>query len=88
MAVEKLKSDGKIRAVGVSVNRWEPANCLKTLETGFVDSVQVIYNIFDQSPEDVLFPLCEKLNIGIITRVPFDDDLNRQYYEGNEISRR
>jgi aryl-alcohol dehydrogenase-like predicted oxidoreductase len=72
-AVEKLKSDGKIRAVGISVNRWEPENCVKTLETGLIDSVQVIYNIFDQAPEDVLFPLCDKLNIGIIARVPFDE---------------
>ncbi|KKL97480.1 hypothetical protein LCGC14_1834070, partial [marine sediment metagenome] len=60
-AVEKLKREGKIRAVGVSVNRWEAENCVKTLETGLVDSVQVIYNIFDQAPEDVLFPVCEKL---------------------------
>jgi aryl-alcohol dehydrogenase-like predicted oxidoreductase len=72
-AVEKLKRDGKIRAVGVSVNRWEPENCVRTLETGLIDSVQVIYNIFDQAPEDVLFPLCRKLNIGIIARVPFDE---------------
>ncbi|HEB29498.1 MAG TPA: aldo/keto reductase [Spirochaetes bacterium] len=72
-AVEKLKREGKIRAVGVSVNRWEAENCVKTLETGLVDSVQVIYNIFDQAPEDVLFPVCEKLNIGIIARVPFDE---------------
>ncbi len=71
--VEKLKRDGKIRAVGISINRWEPDNCLKALETGLVDAVQVIYNIFDQAPEDELFPLCEKLNIGIIVRVPFDE---------------
>ena len=72
-AVEKLKRDGKIRAVGVSVNRWEPENCIKTLETGLIDSVQVIYNIFDQAPEDILFPLCKKLNIAILARVPFDE---------------
>lgn len=72
-AVEKLKADGKIQAVGVSVNRWEPENCLQTLRTGLIDAVQVIYNIFDQAPEDELFPLCEKLDIGIIARVPFDE---------------
>ena len=71
--VERLKKDGKIRAIGVSVNRWEPANCLRTLRTGLIDSVQVIYNIFDQAPEDNLFPLCEELNIGVIARVPFDE---------------
>ncbi|MDN5201674.1 aldo/keto reductase [Fulvivirgaceae bacterium BMA10] len=72
-AMEKLQQEGKIQAVGISVNRWEPNNCLKTLETGLIDSVQVIYNIFDQAPEDKLFPLCKQLDIGIIARVPFDE---------------
>ncbi|HET7178225.1 MAG TPA: aldo/keto reductase [Chryseosolibacter sp.] len=72
-AVEKLKKEGKIRFIGVSVNRWEPDNVLETLKTGLIDVVQVIYNIFDQAPEDNLFPLCRKLNIGVIARVPFDE---------------
>ncbi len=71
--VEKLKRDGKIRAIGISINRWEPNNSLETLKTGLIDVIQVVYNIFDQAPEDKLFPLCEKLNIGIIARVPFDE---------------
>ncbi|MDH5381838.1 MAG: aldo/keto reductase [Cyclobacteriaceae bacterium] len=72
-AVEDLKTSGKIEAMGISVNRWEPENVLEALETGLIDAVQVIYNIFDQAPEDKLFPLCEKLNIGVIARVPFDE---------------
>lgn len=72
-AVEKLKKDGKIRFMGVSVNRWEPDNVLDTLKTGLIDTVQVIYNIFDQAPADNLFPLCRALNIGVIARVPFDE---------------
>lgn len=72
-AVEQLKADGKIQHMGVSVNRWEPENVLNTLRTGHISAVQVIYNIFDQAPEDTLFPLCEKLDIGIIARVPFDE---------------
>lgn len=72
-AVEDLKKEGKVDAWGVSVNRWEPENCLNTLKTGLIDSVQVIYNIFDQAPEDVLFPLCKKLDIAVIARVPFDE---------------
>jgi aryl-alcohol dehydrogenase-like predicted oxidoreductase len=71
--VEKLKKEGKIRYMGISVNRWEPDNVLNTLRTGYIDAVQVIYNIFDQAPEDNLFPLCEKLDIGLIARVPFDE---------------
>ncbi len=72
-AVEDLKREGLIRAFGISVNRWEPANILAALETGLVDSVQVVYNIFDQAPEDVLFPACERLKVGVIARVPFDE---------------
>ena len=72
-AVQKLTKEGKVRAWGVSVNRWEPDNCLNTLRTGLIDAVQVIYNIFDQAPEDNLFPLCRELKIGVIARVPFDE---------------
>lgn len=72
-AVEKLKREGKVKHFGVSVNRWEPDNVLATLKTGLIDSVQVIYNIFDQAPEDNLFPLCRQLDIGVIARVPFDE---------------
>jgi aryl-alcohol dehydrogenase-like predicted oxidoreductase len=71
--VEKLKREGKVKHFGISVNRWEPDNVLKTLQTGLIDAVQVIYNIFDQAPEDNLFPLCKKLDIGVIARVPFDE---------------
>jgi aryl-alcohol dehydrogenase-like predicted oxidoreductase len=71
--IQKLSREGKVKAWGISVNRWEPENCLHTIETGLIDAIQVIYNIFDQSPEDKLFPLCDKMNIGIIARVPFDE---------------
>lgn len=71
--VEKLKQDGIIRSFGLSLNRWEPENGLKAIHTGLVDVVQVIYNIFDQAPEDKLFPLCQDMNIGVIARVPLDE---------------
>lgn len=72
-AVEELKTSGKIGAMGISVNRWEPENGVEALKTGVLDAVQVIYNIFDQAPIDVLFPLCDQLDIGVIARVPFDE---------------
>jgi aryl-alcohol dehydrogenase-like predicted oxidoreductase len=72
-AVDDLKRQKLIKAVGISINRWQPSNSLRTLRTGLIDSVQVIYNIFDQAPEDELFPLCRELNIGVIARVPFDE---------------
>ncbi len=72
-AVDDLKSHGLIEGFGISVNRWEPANVLAALKTGLVDSVQVVYNIFDQAPEDELFPACQELDVAIIARVPFDE---------------
>ena len=72
-AVSDLKSQGLIKWFGLSLNRWEPWNGVQAIKTGLVDTVQVIYNIFDQSPADELFPLCEELNIGIIARVPLDE---------------
>jgi aryl-alcohol dehydrogenase-like predicted oxidoreductase len=72
-AMEDLKRQALVRAVGISVNRWEPTNGLEALRTGLIDAVQVIYNIFDQAPQDELFPLCRELDIGVIARVPFDE---------------
>jgi aryl-alcohol dehydrogenase-like predicted oxidoreductase len=71
--VEKLKSDGYVRHFGLSLNRWQPENGLRALHTGLVDTVQVVYNVFDQNPEDKLFPVCQELNIGVIVRVPLDE---------------
>ncbi len=72
-AVDHLKRERLIKAFGISVNRWEPANVLRALETCLVDSVQVVYNIFDQSPEDELFRYCAAHDIAVIARVPFDE---------------
>lgn len=72
-AVDDLKRQGLIRSFGISINRWEPTNVLKALDTGLVDSVQVVYNIFDQNPEDELFPVCRQKGIAVIARVPFDE---------------
>jgi len=72
-AVSALKAEGLVRAVGISINRWEPENGLRALRTGLIDAVQVVYNIFDQAPEDELFPLCRELGVAVIARVPFDE---------------
>ena len=72
-AVRLLKSQGKIKAFGISINDHAPASALKAAKTGMVDTFQVIYNIFDQSPEEELFPYCQANDIGVIVRVPFDE---------------
>ncbi len=72
-AVQKLKEQGKIKHFGVSINDYQPENAIKLIETGAVDTVQVIYNVFEQSPEDKLFPECERHNVGVIVRVALDE---------------
>jgi len=72
-ATDDLKREGLVNGVGISINRWEPWNAIRTIQTGHIDSVQVIYNIFDQAPEDELFPTCRANNVAVIARVPFDE---------------
>jgi aryl-alcohol dehydrogenase-like predicted oxidoreductase len=98
-AIEKLKSQGKIRHFGISLGEHTPENGIRLIETGVVDAVQVIYNIFDQSPEDRLFAACEKHRVGVLARVPLDeggltgkvtpetqfpkDDFRNDYFKGD-----
>jgi len=71
--LDSLKRQGLIGACGISINRWEPWNGVKAVRSGKIDSVQVVYNIFDQNPEDELFPACEEMDVAVIARVPFDE---------------
>ena len=71
--IESLKRDGKIRFFGVSINDHQPENAIQLVESGLVDTVQVIYNVFDQSPEDALFAAVDAAHVGVIVRVPFDE---------------
>ena len=68
-----LQVQGQIAHFGVSVNEHQPDSVLKLVESGKVDTVQVMYNIFDQSAEERLFPLCHRNQVGVIARVPFDE---------------
>jgi aryl-alcohol dehydrogenase-like predicted oxidoreductase len=70
-AIQKLKRQGKLKYFGVSINDHEPENAIKLIETGVADTE--IYNVFDQSPEDKLFPACERYNVGVIVRVALDE---------------
>src|SRR5262245_24572074 len=71
--LDDLRSQRLIAAIGISINRWEPWNAIRAVQSGQVDSVQVIYNIFDQNPEDDLFPACKEQQVAVIARVPFDE---------------
>jgi aryl-alcohol dehydrogenase-like predicted oxidoreductase len=97
--VQEIRRSGKARFIGISINDHQPTNVLRALDTGLVDTVQVIYNLFDQSPADELFPFCQNYDIGVIVRVPLDeggltgritpdttfppDDLRNRYFAGN-----
>ena len=72
-AFQQLKKDEIVKFVGVSINDHAPDSALKVAASGKIDSIQVIYNIFDQSPEEKLFPICMKNNVGVIARVPLDE---------------
>jgi aryl-alcohol dehydrogenase-like predicted oxidoreductase len=100
-AVQALKDEGKIRAFGVSINDHQPANAIALIETGVVDTVQVIYNVFDQSPEDELLGACQAHDVGVLARVPFDEgsltgrldagtefpegDFRNEYFRGDRL---
>ena len=71
--VDDLRRQGLIHAFGISLNRWEPGNGVRAVKAGLVDSVQVIYNIFDQNLEDELLPACAAHDVAVIARVPFDE---------------
>ena len=73
MKIDELRQQGLLQAFGLSLNRWEPWNGVRAVQSGLIDSVQVIYNIFDQNPEDDLFPACREMKVAVIARVPFDE---------------
>ncbi|MGH9628941.1 MAG: aldo/keto reductase [Bryobacteraceae bacterium] len=72
-ALEDLKQSGKVRHVGISINDHQPDTGLEAVASGLIDTVQVIYNIFDPTPEQNLFPATIKNQIGVLARVPFDE---------------
>ena len=72
-AIDALREEGKIRFFGVSINDHQPDNALELIRAGLADTVQVIYNVFDQSPEDELFPACREHDVGVLARVPLDE---------------
>jgi len=71
--MDDLRSQGLLEGIGISINRWEPWNGIRTVRSGLVDAVQVVHNIFDQNPEDELFPACRDQGVAVISRVPFDE---------------
>jgi aryl-alcohol dehydrogenase-like predicted oxidoreductase len=72
-AVKEITDEGKVRYWGLSLNDYQPMNCVKTLDTGLISTIQLIFNVFHQEPIDTIFPIAKKKDIGIIARVPLDE---------------
>ncbi len=101
-ALAALKEEGLVRAVGISINDHEPQNGVAAVQSGLVDTVQVIYNVFDQSPENELFAAAQQHDVGVIARVPLDEgslggrfrpdtafaesDMRRSYFKGDRLA--
>lgn len=71
--METLVAEGKVRHWGISINDHAPETALSALHDPLFTCAQVIYNIFDRSPEQQLFALAREKDLGIIVRVPFDE---------------
>ena len=98
----KLKSEGMFAAFGVSINDHEPHTAVRVVRSGKIDSVQVIYNVFDQTPEAELYPACVENGVAVIVRVPLDegslggkmtkdmqfaaDDMRSRYFAGHRLA--
>ena len=88
--IQEIIKSGKVKNWGISINDYQPSNCLKTLDTGLISTVQFIYNVFHQKPVEKLLPYAKEHNIGLIARVPLDEgglsgkiDSNTTFQEGD-----
>ena len=84
-ALSKLKQQGKVRAFGISANDWDPYGPVELVRSGMIDSVQVIYNIFEQRPAERLLPAAEEHRVGVIVRVPFEEGLLTGAYQPGHV---
>lgn len=69
--MHRLKEQGKIQAIGISIGDERVAEANVHIESERVDAIQCVYNVFQQEPEYNLFPLARKHRVGIIARSPF-----------------
>jgi len=99
----RLKKEGKVRFVGVSTPEHDQNSVIALMRDGWVDVVQVIYNIFEQEPAAELLPAAAESDAGVIVRVVFDEgsltgkwteatrfaegDFRRSYFEGDRLAR-
>jgi aryl-alcohol dehydrogenase-like predicted oxidoreductase len=101
--LSELKREGKVRFFGISTPEHDQNSVIQPMREGLIDTVQVIYNIFEQEPASELLPAALDQRVGIIVRVPFDEssltgkltedtrfeegDFRNDYFEGDRLKR-
>lgn len=71
--LQQLKADGKARSIGVSVPDHRNDMVIALVESGLIDSVQVLVNIFESAAFDTLVPICERNKVAVIARGVLDE---------------
>jgi aryl-alcohol dehydrogenase-like predicted oxidoreductase len=103
LVLKKMQQEGKLRGVGLSTPEQDQNSVVEIIRSGLIDSIQVIYNIFEQEPQAALFPAAVEANVAVIGRVPFDEsalggkltpttefgetDFRRRYLAGDRLER-
>ncbi len=103
IALRKLQAEGKVRLIGVSTPEHDQNSVIDLMRGGWIDAVQVIYNIFEQEPAAELLDVARECGVGVIVRVPFDEgsltgkftedttfpegDFRRAYFAGDRVPR-
>jgi aryl-alcohol dehydrogenase-like predicted oxidoreductase len=101
--LRKLKHEGIIKLIGISTPEQDQNSVIHLMKEGYLDTIQVIYNIFEQEPAAELLPIAAETNVGVIIRVAFDegiltgkytkghafpeDDFRSKYFQGDRLSR-
>jgi aryl-alcohol dehydrogenase-like predicted oxidoreductase len=101
--LRKFQKEGKLRAIGISTPEHDQNALVDLMRGGWLDSVQVIYNIFEQEPQAEFFPAAKEANVGVIVRVAFDEsvltgkmtketkfaegDFRNNYFAGDRLAR-
>jgi aryl-alcohol dehydrogenase-like predicted oxidoreductase len=101
--LRKFQNEGKLRGIGISTPEHDQNSLIDLMRNGWLDSVQVIYNIFEQEPQAEFFPAAAEHRVGVIVRVPFDEsaltgklstatrweegDFRNSYFAGDRLER-
>jgi len=100
--MRRLQQEGKVKAIGISTPEHDQNALIDLMRQGWLDAVEVIYNIFEQEPAAEFLPVAREHQVGVICRMPFDegvltgkftrettfppDDFRSRYFRGNRLA--